>query len=1263
MRKHALAAMVLTLGMTALPAEPPDVSPAEHLRSLDPPQFKTGHTLPPLTRWGWGVPFDTNVELAERWGYAVEYGECNMKRLSNLDDPNSEDSRLLALCNADSSRYQLSILSIHTMPKDSNHFPPDAWARDADGKPMGGKQQSLDGTSWNQNLILSPAAPDAVWEEAARQIAEPIRLLRQRCKIAVILNGGEYGLGVLGFAQQHWEKDPAILKAKGDTPWFDYISSRKANAETIIGNAVRKAAPDRSLYIYYTAGGDIANNVNERWKVWAFGWKWMKGVSDLPSNEIYYNHFNTRWTGDRDMLSMALNATAAEIADGQKLSYNWVNGGWPRKGLEACLGDLERYEGFLKCYYTAGMTGGVAGYFAYPLGGFAAKFPKDAPPHWLSQIVVMSRVHALFSNMEPYLRDGDLLPGQGLNRFSKNRPAYEFPNREGDKDKRVLARKLRGKAEWLITAWAADGKEGAVTVDIPDLGAVTLLARPRGTVYLARQTPALRQMDEEVVLVKDGKPMATIVVPADDIPLDDNNYGGGVAHLAAKEFAEHVKLATGAALPIVTDKDNPTGTLLLIGDSRLSREDGVTIDILPPEGFRVVTCERGLAIVGSKASPGNRGTLFGVYDFLERYLGVRWYYPGEDGRVVPKRPSLAVASTDYSDAPLRTERTMYPWTAPGMPAGTDFKLHELRSRGGVSTPVKIACHTPTNFGIHFAEHPDCFELQADGKRNPSMPCYGNPKTAELFIQDLERFYAKGDGAPWKRDNGQLWQPPTAAQISVSPPDAPVECRCEHCRKLLDGSAPQLGRASRLLATYVGRVANEAAKRWPEKKVFYLPYSNYTLPPAGMKLPDNVTIGLCLMLGAANDKEPQVAARHDAMIKGWNEIARGSKAKLWEYYCWPTDDTALPFQYPHVLKAFQQRHRTDIAGSFINGGYDPAGLPGEQWASRPWTLYCWFRLLWNPDFDVDAALKEHLALMYGPAEKPMAAIYRSLIGRWENTRWTSVPNDHHVGPKLINEETMPPQEVANLKRLLAEARAAVPETSVERRRVELLAKSLELFFQESDSYHGGAKVPTLNVLKIGGAPTLDGKLDEPCWRDAEKQTFKKGRPEDPDPQPGKTASFVQAVWNERGVTFGFSFEEGEKAGALLTKCSARNQSGLWWDDCVETFLDPAGRRTDYFQVIANSFPALFARSTADTEWSPKSIKAAVWKGPDRWTLELSIPFDELGKVEEPKVGAVWYANFIRNRPDAKGHPWFQRWNSLGRPSNLDFSAFGKLRFVE
>lgn len=114
--------------------------------------------------------------------------------------------------------------------------------------------------------------------------------------------------------------------------------------------------------------------------------------------------------------------------------------------------------------------------------------------------MVLSYVHALFSHLEDYLRNGFLLPGPNKHKWSTDLPAYEFPT--GDPYLRVLARKHSKKNQWLITAWAMDGKERECIVEIPEIGKIELMARGCGSVYTAsikNKKPFLIQVDKEVV--------------------------------------------------------------------------------------------------------------------------------------------------------------------------------------------------------------------------------------------------------------------------------------------------------------------------------------------------------------------------------------------------------------------------------------------------------------------------------------------------------------------------------------------------------------------------------------------------------------------------------------------------------------------------------------------------------------------------------------------------------------------------------------------
>jgi hypothetical protein len=445
------------------------VNPAQYLQRLSAPKFKPGHTLPPLSRFGHTLPFEARVELAKHWGYTLEWGSyATPERVAQaLANPQSVEGQIMALASAQPDKYKLSIILNGNLPK----TPDEIWLRDARGQLLDAKQ------------VWSPEAPVAALQAAAKMRADPLQQICKRAPIAIVLNAGEYGLGVADSFVRDGDRDPKVAAARKGRDWFEYISERKAYQESFIAKAVRQATPDRQVYVYYPSDSNPHRGRYGGWNQWCYDYKYMRAITDRPSSSTYFKEYNSGWTGDMDMLSQVLNSVGQQIGFGDPLSYNWVCSGWARGGKDPVFGEIDRYIGFLKCYYTAGMLGGIAGYFDLPKGGFEASFPANSPPDWLLQMTALSRVHGLFSYLENYLRQGDLLPGSGQNRWSKDTSAYEFPT--GDPDIRVLARKHRKKSAWLIAAWAAAGSARQVTVSLPQLGRVVMLARPSGSLYTA----------------------------------------------------------------------------------------------------------------------------------------------------------------------------------------------------------------------------------------------------------------------------------------------------------------------------------------------------------------------------------------------------------------------------------------------------------------------------------------------------------------------------------------------------------------------------------------------------------------------------------------------------------------------------------------------------------------------------------------------------------------------------------------------------------
>lgn len=454
------------------------VTALQWLQQQPKPIYKAGHTLPKLGQVHCVNPsVDIRAELSRNFGFAVR-----------LNRPQGEKS-LIDLCKSDPVNFVPAAMIGNLLNLESSTII--AW-------PAGTFLRTVGGALVNNKQIFSPEMPDAAMQflidDALKQIKSQIGDL-PATSVINIENWTEHSLHIPDTYERIGALDPVVLAAKGSLGWTEYISIRKAHYETMLRTAVKNVYPN-SFYTAYTYGG-LEKPTDSKF-TWSY--KYMKTATDLPANEHYYNYFNNGFvaTGGANLFSQVTHARADELANGSKYTYDWFCAGYLRvigdyqgTSSQGMYSDMERWMGFLKMNFAVGMLGGVtAGEFGCEInygsngeGGINyGSFNVNNPPKWLEQMPILSHAQALFSWLEPIVRTSELLAGPNKHALNNSFNAYEFPT--GFANTRVVARKVNGKNEWLICAWAADGILRDVTVDIPTLGKYTINARPEGTVRI-----------------------------------------------------------------------------------------------------------------------------------------------------------------------------------------------------------------------------------------------------------------------------------------------------------------------------------------------------------------------------------------------------------------------------------------------------------------------------------------------------------------------------------------------------------------------------------------------------------------------------------------------------------------------------------------------------------------------------------------------------------------------------------------------------------
>ena len=713
------------------------------------------------------------------------------------------------------------------------------------------------------------------------------------------------------------------------------------------------------------------------------------------------------------------------------------------------------------------------------------------------------------------------------------------------------------------------------------------------------------------------------------------------------ELQTCIELSTEVKLPIVRSK--VVEPAIIIGDCPEAAAAGLVGKAMPIEGFEIKTSAKNMFIVGNddavdaSAEAFSDGTAAGLSEFAERFVGVRWYWPTEQGgRSTIKQTSLIVPPSWLSDSPAF--RMRYYWTWPRDP------ILDAGLRNANSWPMRLVVHSPIwkDNEDYRKNRPEIFQMNPDGSRDYGMYCYSNPRTLATFMEHIDAHYAGTEKSTFIIGN----------TVTVSPPDMGISCCCPECAKLFDKSAGDLGSASRIMTGFVTRLAETLNVKYPGKQVLMLAYVNYTRAPAGVKLPKNVHVEVCGMAGIASYKEPKIWAADQAPIDDWI-AATGNKIMEWQYTCWPSDRVQMPFQFPHVLQEFYKANRDKSIGCFINSGVD------KEWQRFHFTFYTYLKVLWNPDFPVDAAMDAYCTRMYGPASSSVRQLLGMLTDGWEKSRW---PNGN-LTPNAVYTHSFPKPMLEQMRVLLAKAKNEAAPDAVAAKNLTYFTDVFQVGFDEYVTVMEGTGVQSMNAMKAARLPTIDGKLDEEEWKKADPVMLKKfdeyGSKKQIDPiYPTE----VRALYGLEGITFGFKLTE-PRPDLLKRNVTTNDHGNTYWDDGVELFLDTTGKIEGQFtQFIVNSNSAIQDLKSNQGSWNNEGVKTKSFLGEGFWSMEIYIPFKTLADDARGGTGVKWTIQITRNRMSDsdinKDHPReSQKLNARFGGFNANPADFTTLNFRE
>jgi hypothetical protein len=406
---------------------------------------------------------------------------------------------------------------------------------------------------------------------------------------------------------------------------------------------------------------------------------------------------------------------------------------------------------------------------------------------------------------------------------------------------------------------------------------------------------------------------------------------------ASEVFQDYLLQISGAALPVISAGKGASPYEIVLGQNE--RLDELDLDInlneLKEDGFVIKTDSLRLIIAGGN----EKGTLYGVYTFLEKYLGCRMYSPTV--KVIPQQKRIVLGKIDDRQVPVITFRDTHyriSWDA----EYTDW--HKLdHDVNGARPDWGMWVHTFNTLvppETYYNDHPEYYSL-VDGQRIPTQLCLTNAEVLEITVQNLRRKIAQNPGATY-------W--------SVSQNDNHSYCTCDNCRAIDD----QEGSPSGSIIHFV----NQVAERFPDKVISTLAYQYGRQAPRTLRPRENVNIMLC-SIEVNRDKpiaQDSTSASFRRDVEAWSKIA--DDIIVWDYVI-QFNHLISPFPNLHVLQPNIQFFVENGVTALFEQGNREVG--GEFAALRAYLIS---KLLWDPYANVDTLMNDFLNGYYGAAGKPI-----------------------------------------------------------------------------------------------------------------------------------------------------------------------------------------------------------------------------------------------------------------------------------------------------
>jgi len=503
--------------------------------------------------------------------------------------------------------------------------------------------------------------------------------------------------------------------------------------------------------------------------------------------------------------------------------------------------------------------------------------------------------------------------------------------------------------------------------------------------------------------------------------------------LAASDLVKYIELMTGARPRLAATRAEIDAALkgkapvFLVGEEALKAKPALAARIRAAAKKAPVLVADAIALLRDGnlvylAGSNDEAHYFAVADLLWRW-GCRWYIPTDFGECIPEMATLTVGDLDYAyGSPFEIRGYWISWV------GDNAGRPEFQRRNMMATGRRGFPSTGHALGRYTGDAP--------GAKSTFNFAITAPETAAHVAGKIADAYSKGQGISIGMEDGSY--------------DSDYPGDVELMKLQWDKYFMRWSVTDPMLELY-NNIAAILQKQFPNGggKLGFLAYANMTIPPMrDMKAEKSLYCELAPIdidpIHGMDDEDSPPRREYKDMMYEWAKVMDGRLA-IYDY-----DQGMLVWR--DIPNPSHQGMKQDFAH------YAKAGILGVNTESRNaigttfLNLFFRGRLMWNPDEDVDALLKEFYPKFYGPAAAPMETYWSAIYKAWDETICTE--HEYFVAPAIYTPEVIETcrKSLAQAEKIVAPIKGKATPSRVEKQLLDRM-KFTRMSFEIIDGYLG------------------------------------------------------------------------------------------------------------------------------------------------------------------------------------------------------------------